>query len=67
MSKRSFLQQACELVPEYKIEEIAKRTRTEMLKAAWGEKSLLHCKHCAGALVVIKLYPRKRAPPLMVV
>ena len=43
----------------------AKRTRAEVLKAAWGEQSFLHCKHCGGAMVLVQSYPRKRAPPLV--
>ncbi len=49
-----------------KIEEIKKRSRADVLKAAWGEKSLLHCKECGGEMVLVKSYPRKRAPPLLI-
>jgi hypothetical protein len=42
-------------------------SRAEILSAKFGERSLLKCRECGGDLVIFETYPRKRAPPLIMI
>jgi hypothetical protein len=45
--------------------EAASLTRAQILMLRFGGRSLLHCKHCEGELVLVETYSRKRAPPAL--
>lgn len=40
-------------------------TRAEILTLRFGERSLLLCRQCGGALMVLETFERERAPPML--
>jgi hypothetical protein len=40
-------------------------TRSQVLAARFGERSLLQCRECGGELLLLENYPKERAPPIL--
>jgi hypothetical protein len=40
-------------------------TRAEILSLRFGDRSLLLCRHCGNALIMLECFDRQRAPPIL--